>query len=46
MWIGLMALAWLTIGVYGVAAYGHNHYVYRGFGPPSDPAGVAAVRPA
>jgi enterochelin esterase-like enzyme len=36
-----MCLAVLAAGVLGTFAYAHNYYLYRGFGPPSDPAGVA-----
>jgi enterochelin esterase-like enzyme len=39
-----VCLAWLCGGVYGVVAYGHNYWVYRGFAPPHDPSGVPAGR--
>ncbi|MDQ6750854.1 MAG: alpha/beta hydrolase-fold protein [Actinomycetota bacterium] len=35
-------IAWLVGGLYGAVSYGHDYYVYRGFDPPHDPAGVAA----
>jgi enterochelin esterase-like enzyme len=41
---GLVALAWLGVGLYGVASYGHNYDVYRGYDPPHDPAHVAGGR--
>src|SRR5947209_18170725 len=37
----LACLAWLAVGIYGVVAYGHNYYRYRGFSPPADPRGVS-----
>ena len=40
----VIALAWLGIGLYGVASYGHSYYVYRGFDPPQDPPHVAGGR--
>ena len=44
-WIlAAVVLAWLGIGLYGVASYGHNYYVYRGYDPPHDPAHVAGGR--
>jgi enterochelin esterase-like enzyme len=38
--IALICAMWLGVGVYGVVAYGHNYYRYRGFAPPVDPPGV------
>jgi enterochelin esterase-like enzyme len=35
------ALAWVLVGCYGVWSYAHDYYLYRGFGPPRDPPGVA-----
>jgi S-formylglutathione hydrolase FrmB len=37
----VLSLALLAAGVYGAWAYAHDYYLYRGFGPPRDPAGVA-----
>lgn len=37
-------LAWVGVGVYGIASYGHNYVRYRGFAPPADPPGVASGR--
>src|SRR5207302_7076470 len=42
--LGAIAVAWLLLGLYGVASYGHNYYVYRGYDPPHDPAHVAGGR--
>ncbi len=42
--VGAVVLAWLVAGLYGVASYGHNYYVYRGYDPPHDPAHVASGR--
>ncbi|HEV7458907.1 MAG TPA: alpha/beta hydrolase-fold protein [Solirubrobacteraceae bacterium] len=39
--LGGLILAWLVVGLYGVASYGHNYYVYRGYDPPHDPPHVA-----
>jgi enterochelin esterase-like enzyme len=36
-----LALAWVFVGVYGVWSYAHDYYLYRGFGPPRDPPGIA-----
>jgi enterochelin esterase-like enzyme len=36
-----LASAWVLAGGYGVSAYVHDYYVYRGFGPPRDPPGSA-----
>lgn len=38
---GALAVAWIGIGLWGAYAYTHAYYVYRGFPPPRDPAGVA-----
>ncbi|GAC1530798.1 MAG: alpha/beta hydrolase family protein [Thermoleophilaceae bacterium] len=38
--VALACLAWVAAGVYGVVAYGHNYYTFRGFSPPVDPPGV------
>lgn len=38
------ALFWLVLGVLGVKSYGNNYWLYRGFPPPRDPAGVARGR--
>jgi enterochelin esterase-like enzyme len=40
----VLAVAFLGTGIYGAYAYVHNYSVYRGFPPPSDPAGVPAGR--
>ncbi len=40
----VLAVTFLGTGIYGAYAYVHNYSVYRGFPPPSDPAGVAAGR--
>ena len=37
-----VAVAWFVIGLYGLFAYGHDYYRYRGFPPPTDPSGVPA----
>jgi enterochelin esterase-like enzyme len=37
----VLASAWVLAGGYGVSAYVHDYWVYRGFGPPRDPPGVA-----
>ncbi len=37
-----LAILWLIAGGFGVSMYAHDYYVYRGFGRPTDPAGVAA----
>ena len=42
--VAAVALAWFAGGLYGVASYGHNYYVYRGYDPPHDPAHVARGR--
>jgi enterochelin esterase-like enzyme len=42
--LAAVVLAWLGVGLYGVASYGHNYYVYRGYDPPHDPAHVAGGR--
>jgi enterochelin esterase-like enzyme len=42
--LAALAAAWLGVGLYGVASYGHNYYVYRGYDPPHDPAHVAGGR--
>ena len=42
--LGAIAVAWLLLGLYGVASYGHNYYVYRGYDPPHDPAGIVHGR--
>jgi enterochelin esterase-like enzyme len=36
-----LALAWVLVGGYGVWSYVHDYYLYRGFGPPRDPPGIA-----
>ena len=36
----VLAVAFLGTGIYGAWAYVHNYQVYRGFPPPSDPAGI------
>jgi enterochelin esterase-like enzyme len=38
--IVLLGAAWLIFGGARVWAYAHDYYVYRGFGPPRNPAGV------
>jgi enterochelin esterase-like enzyme len=38
----VLSIAVLASGVLGAWAYGHNYYLYRGFNPPHDPAGVRA----
>jgi len=38
----LVALAWLMVGGYGVFSYASDYYVYRGFGAPRNPPGVAS----
>jgi|SRR5947209_8721559 len=40
--VALACAGWLGVGVYGLVAYGHDYYRYRGFAPPADPPGVAA----
>jgi enterochelin esterase-like enzyme len=42
--IAVFVAAWLAVGLYGVASYGHNYYVYRGYDPPHDPAHIAGGR--
>lgn len=42
--VGLTALGWLVVGLYGVSSYGHNYYVYRGYSPPHNPPGVPGGR--
>ena len=42
--VAAVVCAWLVAGLYGVASYGHNYYVYRGYDPPHDPAHVAGGR--
>jgi enterochelin esterase-like enzyme len=42
--LAAVVLAWLGVGLYGVASYGHNYYVYRGYDPPHDPAHVSSGR--
>jgi enterochelin esterase-like enzyme len=42
--VGAAVLAWLVAGLYGVASYGHNYYVYRGYDPPHDPPHVSGGR--
>jgi enterochelin esterase-like enzyme len=39
--VGIAALGVIAGGWYGAWSYGHDYYLYRGFTPPSDPAGVA-----
>lgn len=39
--IGLLALVFLLGGSYGSYAYLHDYDLYRGFAPPSEPAGIA-----
>lgn len=39
--LGLLAVAWLAAGLYGVTSYAHNYQVYRGYDPPRDPTGIA-----
>jgi enterochelin esterase-like enzyme len=40
--IFVLAALFLGVGSYGAWAYVHNYQLYRGFPPPSDPAGVAS----
>jgi enterochelin esterase-like enzyme len=40
----VLAVAWLGFGGYGAFSYGHDYYVYRGFGPPHHPPGVRSGR--
>jgi enterochelin esterase-like enzyme len=40
--IALIAAAWLAVGLTAAYGYAHRYAVYRGFPPPSVPAGVAA----
>jgi enterochelin esterase-like enzyme len=40
--VAAFVAAWLLLGGYGVWSYAHDYYVYRGFGPPQRPPGVAA----
>ena len=42
--VGALVLVWLLVGLYGAGAYGHDYYVYRGFGPPQDPTGTPGGR--
>jgi enterochelin esterase-like enzyme len=37
-------LAWIAFGIRGAFSYGDAYYVYRGFEPPTDPAGIAPGR--
>jgi enterochelin esterase-like enzyme len=39
--VALLALAWLSAGLAGAYRYVHRYDVYRGFAPPSTPAGIA-----
>lgn len=39
-----LVVGWLIVGGFGAWAYAHDYYVYRGFGPPRNPPGVAAGR--
>lgn len=38
----IVAGVWVVVSWYGVWAYAHDYYLYRGFGPPRDPSGVRA----
>jgi enterochelin esterase-like enzyme len=39
--VGLLAAAWLAVGLWGAFTYVHDYVRYRGFEPPRDPPGVA-----
>jgi enterochelin esterase-like enzyme len=38
------AAAFVAVGIFGAGSYAHAYYLYRGFGPPRDPRGVAHGR--
>jgi enterochelin esterase-like enzyme len=40
----VLTAAVLAGGIFGAWAYGQNYYLYRGFNPPRDPAGVTPGR--
>lgn len=39
-----MAAAWLLVGILGVRSYGRDYWLYRGFPPPKNPAGIPSGR--
>jgi len=43
-WLGLLAVAWLAVGLFGVGAYVGDYVRFRGFAPPRDPPGVDVGR--
>lgn len=38
----VVVIAWLAVGLIAAYAYAHRYAIYRGFAPPTTPAGVAA----
>jgi len=42
--LGLLAAAWLAVGLFGAGAYVRDYVRFRGFAPPRDPPGVSVGR--
>ncbi len=43
-WLGLLAAAWLIVGLFGAGSYLGDYVRFRGFAPPRDPPGVSVGR--